>query len=154
MARWYMPLFRQYLEWSIVNTGVILRQRRDGKKIWSAINLKLKLAEQLSFLGKEEEPSISELSEELSEDDGSDTNLDRHLNAIRLQRNILHTPGFIKRRLACRVHRQRKDTQLQCMTCKKPLCSSYCWKRYHSKVKYLYDDPGCRGKVIHNRNCD
>lgn len=145
MFRWYMPLFRQFLEWSILNTGVILRERPKGKKLWSAINLKLKLAEQLSFLGEETvEPAnnitVGSDRESQPEDEPTKTCL---------RRDVLHVPDFLKRRRACRVHMQRKTTSLYCCTCNRALCSKECWIRYHSKINYLLNDNSCRGKILH-----
>lgn len=143
-----MPLFRQYLEWSILNTGVILRQRPNGKKVWSAIKIKLELAEELAFLGCKENESQS--SANVTSDSAAETSPDRH----RLRRDILHVPGFAKTRISCRVHKQRKATSFRCLTCGKAICSSLCWERYHKKRFYLFDDPNSTAKVVNKRNVD
>lgn len=37
MFRWYMPIYRQFIEWTILNTGVIVRERPNGKRKWSGV---------------------------------------------------------------------------------------------------------------------
>lgn len=149
MRRWYMPLFRQYLEWSILNTGVILRQRPKGKLIWSAIKLKLELAEELQFLGRKE-TQLNAGGPDVSSDSACEGSPGR----LRLRRDILHVPGIASKRIVCRVHKQRKATRLRCLTCSKAICSSICWKRYHKKRLYLFDDPNSTSKVVNIRNID
>lgn len=157
MFRWYMPVFRQMIEWSILNTGVVLRERPNGKKLWTGLNLKMALATDLAFLGKTVALPSTQLSPVLnaSQDSISTDEDDRYsLKKIRLQRNILHVPVERTNRLACRVHKQRKVTRFFCDTCKKPMCLGICWKRYHSKVNYLFDDMNCKGKLIENKTVD
>lgn len=152
VARWYLPLFRQYLEWSVLNTGTILRSRSDAdKKYWSGIVMKQQLAEELAFLGNKD----VDLSVE-SDRDGteSDSENDFHPSKIRLQRHLHHTPIVMGKRKACRAHKQRKLTRYACSTCKKSLCLGYCWKKYHSKLDYLFDDPGCHGKMYNTKLLD
>lgn len=147
MHRWYMPLFRQFIEWSVLNTGVILREREKGKLLWTGINLKRTLAKELSILGQMETVSRVDMKETDSETEHCETK-------IRLQKHLLHVPVIQKQRRACRVHKQRKATNLECKVCKKYMCSNICWQRYHSKIDYLLDDPDCTGKVIHRSSID
>lgn len=144
MRRWYVPVFRQLLEWTVLNTGVILRQRPKGKLIWSALKLKVELATQLAHLG-------SDVSEETnrSSSDADDSN-----DRVRLQRHHCHVPVERRQRVVCRAHVQRKETRFFCSVCKKGLCLGKCWKLYHSKLNYLFDDTECKGKRIHEATID
>lgn len=144
MRRWYVPVFRQLLEWAVLNTGVILRQRPKGKLEWSAINLKVELATQLSHLG-------SEISEE---ETGDELSADEADGRSRLQRHVCHVPVMKKKRVVCRAHVQRKMTRYFCSTCNKGLCLGLCWKLYHTKVNYLFEDAACTGKRIHLQPID
>lgn len=130
----------------MLNTGVILRERRYGKRVWSGIHLKLQLAEQLAFLGR------PVLTANVGIDENSDcSEPEISPQKMRLSRNIVHVPGVLPKRNACCVHRQRKTTKKMCTTCDKAICSSYCWALFHSKRNYLFDDKDCAGKVIRNR---
>lgn len=142
MRRWYMPIFRQLVEWAVLNTGVILRQRPNGKLKWSSLHLKVELATELAFLGREEETSDSDSSESQDEDCVVS-------DKIRLQRNRCHTPCIRRKRVECRAHMQRKLTRYFCSVCKKGLCLGTCWTLYHSKRNYLYNDETSSAKVIH-----
>lgn len=107
MSRWYMPLFRQYLEWSVLNTGVILRERCRGKKIWSGIRLKLERAKQLAYLGRPvttETRHTDPASSDISEPENSP-------QKARMSRNVVHVPGQLLKRKACCVHCQGKTTK-------------------------------------------
>lgn len=142
MRRWYMPVFRQLLEWAVLNTGVILRQRPKGKLKWSSINLKVELATELAFLGTENDTDDSSVQT-------SDSNDLADSEKVRLQRHHCHVPCARQKRVVCRAHMQRKMTRFFCSLCNKGLCLGLCWKLYHSKLNYLYDDENCKGKLIH-----
>lgn len=148
-----MPIFRQFIEWSVLNTGVILRERPRGKKIWTALKLKCTLAEQLAFLGSErqDEDRANSSEEEHSSEDNDDRVL---LNPMRLQKHVCHVPEQRKKRGNCRVHRRRKTTRFFCKTCNRYMCLNVCWKNYHTKRKYIYDDPSCVGRVLHETAVD
>lgn len=128
-----------------------MRQRPRGKLIWSAIKIKQHLAEELAFLGRKTYASAE--TGELS-DSSSDSAADFCETRVRLRKDVMHVPGFAKTRLYCRVHKQRKATSLRCITCRKAICSSFCWKRYHKRKEYLFDDPQCTGKIVNRRNID
>lgn len=155
MHRWYMPVFRQMIEWSILNTGVEMRERPNGKKLWSGLNLKLSIAQDLAFLGKKTDETFGESnlnSQQNSDDDGEIEIM--ATNSVRLRKDMCHVPEEQKKRLVCRVHKQRKLTHFYCSTCKKAMCLGICWRRYHTKKNYLFDDDKCTGKVIHTKNTD
>lgn len=111
-----------------MNCGVILRERPQGKKMWSAIKIKLELADELAYLGQ------GDRNETVSSDaDSSELVSSASPDRLRLRRDIMHIPGFAGKRTDCRVHMQRKATSFHCLTCKKAICSSLCWSRYHKK---------------------
>lgn len=156
MRRWYMVLFRQYIEWSIMNTGVILRERPGGKKRWTGLNLKMAIAEQLAFLGRgTDQPQTQQIVtfEPLSDDDVEEAG-QSSAKKLWLSKKVCHVPIEQSSRRECRVHKQRKMTRFFCSTCKKALCLGECWERYHSKTNYLWLDPNCKGKVINNKKID
>lgn len=154
MHRWYMPLFRQMIEWSILNTGVELREQKDGKKIWSGLKLKISIAEDLAFLGKRLNAAETLPGAEEESDDSAEGPTVPVANAIRLRKDVCHVPEELKSRLVCRVHKQRKLTRYQCLTCKKAMCLGRCWRMYHTKAEYIFDDDNCSGKVIHLKSLD
>lgn len=131
--------------------GVILRERPNGKKHWSAIRIKFELAEQLAYLGKPVVESDSDVA--CGSSDETEVEEDQQ-DRLRLRRNVLHVPGVAAKRLDCRVHMQRKATRFRCMTCQKPICSSNCWIRYHKKRRYLFNDSECSGKIVNAKNLD
>lgn len=153
MHCWYMPIFRQFIEWSILNAGVVLRERKDGKKQWTGLNLKMAIAKDLAFLGKKPAASTDNETLDLNSDsdEGCETLL---LNPVRLRKDLTHIPSERSKRLVCRVHKQRKLTRYQCLTCKKAVCLGKCWLLYHSRKDYVWDDPNCTGKVIHPKSID
>lgn len=151
-----MPLFRQYLEWSILNTGVILRDRPGGKKKWTGLNLKIEIAKQLLELSNlYENLKVGQCVEsgllecEISSDSGEDIALNLPTK-IRLDCSICHVPAERSVRSNCCVHKQIKATRYYCLVCKKYLCLGLCWKLFHSKIKYLYDDSSCKSKTVRN----
>lgn len=123
-----------------MNTGVVLRERPNGKLKWSSLTLKVELATQLAFLGSETETSNS--------DDSHDDAL-LYSDKIRLQKNLCHTPCIRPKRVECRAHIQRKLTRYYCSVCEKGLCLGTCWRLYHTKHNYLYNDETSSAKVIH-----
>lgn len=166
MFRWYMAIYRQLIEWTILNTGVIVRERVGGKKKWSGeaiicIPVSISIAPVISLLGLRLKLSIAEdlakmgeckRNQHTEDSDYDDTFVDNHENKIRLRCDVLHLPVIAKSRSACRAHIKRKSTKYYCKTCKKYLCLGLCWKYYHSRHNYLVDDPLCKGKIIHP-NC-
>lgn len=136
-----------------MNTGVILRERKNGKKVWSAIKLKSTLAEQLAYLGKEDNAD----NEMIIPEDGThglDDGNRELKNPVRLQRSVCHTPIELQKRGNCRAHKQRKTTRYYCKGCKKYLCLDQCWENYHSKRHYIVDDINCTGTVLHQTSID
>lgn len=147
MRRWYMPIFRQLVEWTVLNTGVILRERPKGKLKWSSLKLKVEIASELALLGSNKETSNSE---EVSSGSEDWTISDKK----RLQRHRCHVPCIRQKRVVCRAHMQRKMTRFFCAVCDRGLCLGVCWKLYHSRLNYLYNDETCSGRVIHYEPVD
>lgn len=154
MRRWYMPLFRQMIEWSVLNAGVVLRERPGGKLLWTGLELKLSLAKDLANLGRRVDRPLP-LQPAAGASSSSDE-LDEPLltNKLRLRRDLCHTPIERMPRMECRVHLQRKMTRYFCQTCDKAVCLGTCWTRYHTKLHYLFDDPNCKGKKIFKKTID
>lgn len=145
-----MSIFRQLIEWSILNTGVFMRERPKGKVIWSGLNLKVQLSKELAILGDETGSFSGDKSSCDSEVDDDDEDAGMQFpDKIRLQKGVCHVPVQLKSRLACRAHKQRKLTRYFCQTCKKALCLSACWLQYHTKVNYLVDQPSLKSPIIH-----
>lgn len=149
-----MPVFRQMIEWSILNAGVEMRERPNGKKLWSGLNLKMSIAQDLAFLGKKTDPELPaalNLNDMDSDDNEGEPVV---VHGVRLRKDICHIPEERSNRLVCRVHKQRKLTRFYCGTCKRAMCLGKCWRRYHTKKNYLFDDSSCSGKVIHSTIVD
>lgn len=73
---------------------------------------------------------------------------------LRLNRDVCHVPVERKSRSNCAAHMQRKAVRFYCIVCKKYLCLGQCWKLYHSRRNYLYDDPDSTSAVIHREPSD
>lgn len=163
MHRWYMVAFRQFIEWSILNTGVILRNRPNGKKTWTGLNLNITLAKDLFRLSELSEsveavapqPVPVELEDLVENSDNSDE-LENQFEPlkVRFDKSICHVPVERAIRRNCAAHRQRKNTRFYCVTCRKFLCLGMCWKLYHTKRNYLFDDPDSTAVVVHETPVD
>lgn len=158
MFRWYMTIFRQFIEWSVLNTGVVLRKRCNGKKEWTGLKLKITLAEDLFRLSElyesvqMQDNSESQLQET---DDSEGETLDQVVPPkIRFDKTVCHVPIEKPTRSNCTAHMKRKATRFFCSVCKKYLCPGICWKWYHTKKNYLYDDKYVASKVMHRRAKD
>jgi len=148
--KWYMPLFYQMIEWTVVNTGVFLRERKGGKKDWSARKLKVHLAEEMARKGGvEPHPlTVAPLPHAPVPPAGA-----RALVKIRLDRNLDHFPVTDCNRARCVAHVQRAPTYLRCSTCAVPLCADECWRKFHTEVDYLFDDPKRADGPVHRTVC-
>lgn len=73
---------------------------------------------------------------------------------IRLNRDLCHVPVERKSRSNCAAHMQRKAVRFYCIICKKYLCLGHCWRMYHSKRNYLFNDPDSTSAVIHTEPTD
>lgn len=119
--------------------------------------LKLTLAEdlfRLSELSGPVEPLADD--EQLLDSDDTEEMIVKQVQPVkvRLDKTICHFPIEKRSRSNCTAHIQRKATRFFCAVCKKYLCPGKCWKLYHSKKNYLYDDQNIVAKVVHRRATD